>query len=374
MLKVRMDFFVQPALETASTAVFTLATGMAVKYPVLLSGPNPQINGQAAMRVNNHIVAGDVPVILTDLATTVGNFWYNQASSHIVERLDLRNKHFVSGTSISGVEVTVTEHACIPENMWMSAPEFSQYLPGNSCNGTKVIPARVIDAWLKIGPNGVEGIAVPQSNSFSLIAIMNMISVAFYLIVTVSSFSVSRTFYNTSIIESSLTNVLALASGTMLVYAASMDVILDTQCTKTEAAIVAIPMTLFLMLAANYLQLRSNNVFEVNNAKFLIISSVSLSLSITALDYTNTEEFYSLVAVVINGVAALVVLLVISKANTTKEWTVTRFERAIIEIAIISSLRVLVHNELGELFALATAIVVAVITSKYCIPKKNRTL
>ena len=200
---------------------------------------------------------------------------------------------------------------------------------------------------------------------------MNMISVAFYLIVTVSSFSVSQNLPNTSIVESGLTNVLALVSGTMLVYAASMDVILDTQCTKTEAAIVAIPMTLFFMLAANNIKIESKDVFKVTNAKFLIISSVSLSLSITALDYTNTKEFYSLVSVLINGVAALVVLLVISKANTTKDWTVTRFERAIIEIAIISSLRVLVHNELGELFALATAAVVAIITSKYCRPKND---
>jgi hypothetical protein len=348
--------------------VFTLATGIAVKYPVFLSGTPPS-QGESAFRINRHIVTGTVPVVLQTLAGTAGSFWYNHETGQIQEELDVRNKHVVDGSTISGVKITIIDHACIPTSQWITAPEFSQYIPGNGCIGTPAIPARTIGAWLKIGTTGVENIALPQNDSFSLISIMNMVSVAFYLIVTVSSFrqTTLRLPQNT---ETKVARTFAIATGLALIYAASVDVISDTQCTQAEAAIVAFPMTLFLMLAGKSLRLQSTDIFNIVNTKLLIVSSISLSLSISVVDYSNTKDMYSLTACIINSIAVLVVLLIISKSNNGTPWQITRFERSIVEIAIISSLRLLVHNELGELFALATALTTAVITSKYCLPQQ----
>ena len=360
-----------PALETASTAVFVLASGIAVKYPVYLSGA-AQAEGQSVFRINNHIVQGDVPVSLTELATTVGSFWYNQETGEIAQDLELRNKHIVEGKSISGIEITLAEHACIKENTWLTAPEFSKFMAGNGCEALQEVPARTIGAWLNIGATGVENVALSQSDSFSLITILNMVSVAFYLIVTVASFQPSGQPINEAEVETKLMNALAIVSGVGLTYVSSMDVILDTQCTTAEAAITAVSLALFLVLGSTALNIKSHGVFAVQNTRFLILSSVSLSLSIVTIDYTNTKEVYSLVATIINALAVLVVLLVISKSNTSGQWIITKYERTIIELAIISSLRVLVHDELGKLFALATAMVASIITTKYCTPQRFR--
>ena len=362
-----MEFFAQPALDVASSAIFTLATGIAVKYPVSLSGPVVSV-GQSAFRINRHIVRGDVPVTLTDVAATAGSFWYNHETGQIQEYLDVRKKHVIEGNTLNGVEITVTDHSCITTSQWLTAPEFSQYITGNGCAGPQVIPARTLGAWLKIGTTGVENVALPQNESFNLIAIMNMVSVAFYLLVTVSSFKKKLNPLRNGI-EDKLMNALACASGIMVVYAACYDVVLDTQCTQTEAALVAIPMCIILLLLAQALKLKSSPRFDISNAKLLIVSSVSLSLSISVLDYVNTNDFYALTATIVNCIAALAVLLIISKSNASNTWQVTLYERAILEIAIISSLRLLVQNELGELFALATSMVVAIIVSKYCFPK-----
>ncbi len=366
-----MSFFVSPSNEEGAFGVFTLANGLIMKLAVSLTAAVGPI--QETFRANRHLVTGSVPVNLQDLANSVGEFWYNQQSGELSEYIDLRNMHVVKGKTIDGVEVNIDDRACINSDRWIIAPEFSYYaLQTSGACAPETISARHINAWIKVGSSGISTVALPNNQSFQLITILNMISIAFYLLVTVGSFKAKTTSDQPLLLGSRMARTLCIVIGASIVYISSFDMVKDTKCTETEAAIVAAPITLFFMLLSYGFNIKSAPFFDITNTMFVLFSSVSLSLSVVGLDYINTSEPYSLIAIIANGIAMLITIMVMTRGTNTSidprkmKTTITKYERAIVEIAIISSLRVLVHHQLGELFALGTAGTVAIIVSKYC--------
>jgi len=371
-----MSFFVSPSNEEGSFGIFTLANGLIMKLPVLLSGPTP--GSEETFRANRHLVTGPVPVGLTELANNVGEFWYSHTTGEVSEYLDLRNMHVVTGDTVDGVQINIDNRACIDNDRWINAPEFSYYAlkTSTAACAPETISARHLGAWIKIGSSGIENIALPHNQSFQLITILNMLSIAFYLLVTVGSFK-AKTSTNELLQNSKITRTTCIVVGAAIVYISSFDMVRDTKCTETEAAIVAAPITLFFMLISYGFNIKSAPAFDITNTMFVLFSSVSLSLSVVGIDYINTSEPYSLIAMIANGIALLITILVMTRGTNngldirTMKTSITKYERAIVEIAIISSLRVLVHHQLGELFALGTAGTVAIIVSKYCFEKIN---
>jgi hypothetical protein len=367
-----MSFFVSPSNEEGSFGIFTLASGLIMKLPVILSGAGTGI--QETFRANRHLVTGPVPVRLTDLANNVGEFWYSQKSGELSEYMDLRNMHVIKGNIVDGVEVNIDDRACINNDRWIIAPEFSYYALKTSSMPcpTETISARHLNAWIKVGSSGINEVALPHNQSFQLITILNMISIAFYLLITVGSFKGKTLSDQPLLLGPKICRTLCIVIGASIVYISSYDMVRDTKCTETEAAIVAAPITLFFMLLSYGFNIKSAPFFDITNTMFVLFSSVSLSLSVVGLDYINTSEPYSLVAMIANGIAMLITIMVMTRGKSTSldprkmKTTITKYERAIVEIAIISSLRVLVHHQLGELFALGTAGTVAIIVSKYC--------
>ena len=362
-----MASLLQPAVDAGAFGVFTLATGLAMKLQVQLSSA-PTGTETVTFRMNRQVVSGPVPVQLEALAGDVGEFWYNHRTGEVVEYLALRGTHVVEGDHLDGFEVTLADSACVQTSTWITAPEFALFMQGNGCQDDNSVPARQLGAWVRIGAQGIDRIALPQSDSFAIITMLNMLSIAFYLIITVGSFQPQTredpTNQKFERLLSRITRTAAIVAGAAVVYVSAYDVMRDTRCTEAEAAIAAAPVVLFLLTVANGLRITSSPTFRIVKSRVVIFSSVSLALSLLTVDFINTREPYSLVCTIVATLAVMIVLLVLSRPQPI----ITRYERAIIEIAMISTLRVLAHHELGELFALGTAGTVAVVVAKYCFP------
>lgn len=362
-----MASLVQPAIDAGAFGVFTLATGLAMKLPVV---PTAESATQETItfRMNRQVVTGPVPVQLAELAGDVGSFWYNHKTGEVLEYLALRGTHVVEGNMIDGFEVNLSDGACVPTSTWITAPEFALYLEGNGCATSNSVPARQLGAWVHMSDQGIDRIALPQSDSFAIITMLNMLSIAFYLIITVGSFAAQGqedpTAENFERLLSKITRTVAIVAGVAVVYVSAYDVMRDTRCTEAEAAIAAAPVVLFLIAVANGLRLTSSPTFRILNSRLIIFSSASLALSLLTVDFLNTREPYSFVCTVVATIAVMIVLLVLSRPKPI----ITKYERAIVEIAMVSTLRVLAHHEMGELFALGTAGTVAIIVAKYCLP------
>ena len=138
-----------------------------------------------------------------------------------------------------------------------------------------------------------------------------------------------------------------------------------------EASITAIALTLFLIFAGNGIVSTSNlygsKSYTVDNIVALL-SSISLSLSIVIIDYINSEEAFSLVALVVNVVSVFILLLVMIREKSSEKYIMYGCERAIVELSIISSLRTIVSAELGIFFALGTGVASTILMFKYTTP------
>ena len=58
-------------------------------------------------------------MILRDLASTAGSFWYSQSQSSIIESIDKRAFHVVKSGYVDGIEVTIDDYACIANDRFI---------------------------------------------------------------------------------------------------------------------------------------------------------------------------------------------------------------------------------------------------------------
>ena len=104
---------------------------------------------------------------------------------------------------------------------------------------------------------------------------------------------------------------------------------------------------------------------------FVLFSSLSLSISIAAIDYANSDEPYSLVSLAINAVSIFVMWLSFVRPKVNDMYVVYGSERALVELSIVSSLRTIVSAELGVFFALGTGMTAAILVFKLIVPRKS---
>ena len=248
-------------------------------------------------------------------------------------------------------------------NHVLAGPEFQLHVVGSGCAAIQSIPAKELGARVKIWPQGIEEVALPMSDSFSLLLMLNLASLAFYLIMSISTFKEPNIQPQTHNFLTKITKALAVASAVALVYVSSFDIVFDTQCTRAEAAAAATGLTVFFLLVGNVLTstISSNDNYNIESI-WVLISSVSLSSSVAAIDYFSSEEVFSLVALHVNLLAAFkLMVIILSRASPY----ISSEERCIIELAIVSSLRTLVSAELGVFFALGVAFSSSILLFKY---------
>jgi hypothetical protein len=140
-----------------------------------------------------------------------------------------------------------------------------------------------------------------------------------------------------------------------------------------EASIAAVALALFLILGAfgivSTSKLYGQRVYAQTNV-FVLFSSLSLSISISVIDYINSEEPYSLVSLAINAVSIFVMWLSFVRPKVDAMYIVYGSERALVELSIVSSLRTIVSAELGVFFAFGTGITAAILVFKLIVPRK----
>lgn len=322
------------------------------------------------------MVTGDVPLGLQDLAAEVGAFWYSHNSGQIVEAIDKRAFHVVTGNELTKseggtIEVIFGEFLCLENSTFIEGPEFQLFVNGNGCTAAQTIPAKYLNTWVKIDGTGIEAVALPLSTSFSLLIMMNLLSLCFYLLVSIETFESSSGLYEITYTSNTnwITSSIASASAVALIYVSSYDVVRDTQCTDGEAAISSVALTAFLVFVGYGIvstsDLYSHVQFKIKNV-LVLMSSISLSLSVVAVDYFTSEEPYSLVALIVNTASVFVILISVVRPSGENNF-MHASERCLVELSIISSLRAIMSAELGVFFALGTGITASILLFKYVI-------
>lgn len=244
-------------------------------------------------------------------------------------------------------------------------PEFQLFVNGNGCTGKESIPAKELGAWIRIGPSGVEEVALPMSTSFSLLLMLNLASLAFYLLISVSAFKPDSDERLSKLGGYGVFKGLSSACATAIVYVSCFDIVFDTQCSMAEAAAAGTGLTVFFLIVGKAITESSNissSAIYTIDRWIVLCSSVSLSFSVSAIDYLTSEETFSLVSFLVNGIASAILLLVILRSDIKY---ILAPERCIVELAIVSALRTLVSAELGVFFALGVAFTSSILIFKF---------
>jgi len=167
----------------------------------------------------------------------VGTFWYSHSSGQIVESIDKRAFHIVDGDQLNlknGGTITVgfDDYMCVIDNTYIEGPEFQIFVHENGCvSPTQTIPAKFLDTWVKIGATGIEAVALPVSGSFALLLMLNLLSLCFYLLISIDTFKPATEGVIEDNVTKWFTSSLAVACSVGLVYVSCYDVVRDTQCT-----------------------------------------------------------------------------------------------------------------------------------------------
>ena len=123
------------------------------------------------------------------------------------------------------------DYTCVADNTYIEGPEFQIFVHGNGCPSPQVIPAKFLDTWVKIGSTGIEAVALPISGSFALLLMLNLLSLCFYLLISIDTFKPPPAQVIEDNITKWFTSSLAVACSVGLVYVSCFDIIRDTQCT-----------------------------------------------------------------------------------------------------------------------------------------------